>query len=147
LLTASSSLEVEKDKIDIGGHVQLAAAELAHAHNRKLGPPAALRHPRLKKRERGIDGDFRQRGHRPAHFVEGGGARKIASHRAQEHALAQRPQRGMQRALVYAAALAQERLQSLRASSPRLSPAPALRATRARRNELPGVAGKFRAGP
>ncbi len=62
-------LRIEKNEIDVGGHVQLAAAELPHAHYRELGP-AALRDPRLEKRERGIDGDFGERGHRPAHFVE-----------------------------------------------------------------------------
>src|SRR5205814_9583916 len=82
-------LGVEKDEIDVGGHIQLAAAELAHADDRELGPPAAPGHPRLEKRERLTDRDFRQHGHRPADFVEGGGTRKIAGHRAQQDALAQ----------------------------------------------------------
>ena len=63
--------------------------ELGHADARELGPLAAPGHPRLEKRERLTDRDFRQHGHRPADFVEGGGTRKIAGHRAQQDALAQ----------------------------------------------------------
>src|SRR5207249_9745568 len=53
--------------------------------------------PRLEKRKRHFDGDFGERGHRSAHFLEASPARKIASHRAQEHALAQPSQRRMKR--------------------------------------------------
>ena len=134
---------IEKNEIDVGGHVQLAAAELPHAHYRELGPPAALGHLRLEIRKHRIDGDFGERGHRPAHFVETSVSRKIAGHRTQEHALAQHPQSRMQDAFVRGAALAQERLH--RFARPARVPRPFqfLAQLRPRRDELLGVAGIF----
>ena len=128
-------LGIEKDEIDVGGHVELAAAELAHADHDKVLMP--------KMRKRRVDGDFGERGHRPAHFVEAGRARKIASHRAQEHALAQDPQSGMQCAFVPTAALAQKRLHRFARPARIFRPLQLFAKLGSRSDDLPGGAGIF----
>jgi len=141
---------IKENQIDIGGDVELAAAELSHADHDEVSMPASrdrsarrLCEPRPEIRKRRIDGDFSERGHRAAHFVQPGVPGEIARHRAQQHALAQPPQRRMQRALVPGTLLAQE------APHPFARPARVIRALQLfaqlgpRRDELPGVAGIF----
>ena len=72
---------VQKHEVDIGGDVQLAAAELAHADDHQaLGAEPA---------QRGRNLELRKIAHRAANFVQICPPRQVARHDAQQDALPQ----------------------------------------------------------
>ena len=104
---------VQENQVDIGGDIEFAAAELAHAdHDQVLAtgcevPAAGNRHLQRRHAQRGfqfgadggqarIDGHFGQRRHDAAHFSKAGESRQVALHDAQHHAGPQLPQRAAQ---------------------------------------------------
>ena len=100
-------LGIDQDEVDVGGDVELAAAELAHAHHDQplraalAERPAELRFElALEQRLHRIDANVGERGHGGADFAEVGAARKIARHGAQEHAAAQPAQARAQSAFL-----------------------------------------------
>jgi hypothetical protein len=66
---------VEENEIDVGGYVQLPAAQLAHAD-----------HQQLFISQGSLDRNFREIGHRRAHLLEARRAGKVARHHAEQYA-------------------------------------------------------------
>jgi len=75
---------VGEDEVDVGGDVELAAAELAHGHDHQVW----LAHPLERRR----DLELREVAHRPADFLERGPAFEVARHDPQQYPLAQSAQ-------------------------------------------------------
>ena len=100
-------LLIDEDQIDIRRHIQLAAAELAHANDAEREPlavgRAGLAVKRLqigrKHRERALHGRFGEISHRAGHFGDVGLGAEIALHHRAEHLRAQAAQREAQRIL------------------------------------------------
>ena len=99
---------IGEDEIDIGGDVELAAAELAHADDDQLlGDPVEVAGLAVERGEGGVvDGDRRpdggvgQHGHVFAHFGKAGATGEIARERVQHGAPAQGAQRRGERRAV-----------------------------------------------
>ena len=98
---------IDEDEIDVGGDVELAAAELAHPdHDELLRGAVLVARLAVHRGERRVV--QRQRPRRSAtsasvvmfgaDLVEIGAAGEVAGERVQQHAAAQRAQRGGQRA-------------------------------------------------
>ena len=105
---ASAPSWVEEDQVDVGGDVQLAAAELAH----RRPPPARVApvHPALR-RSAARPGRSSSRRLRSRSALPG----QVARHDAQQHALAQAAQPALERGLVVARAPCQRRRHARRA--------------------------------
>ena len=82
---------MDEHEIDVGGHVELAAAELAHGDD-----------DQVLLLQRGCDAELREVAHRAAHLVEVGEAGEIARHDPQQHALRRRRSRRMSAGFVVA---------------------------------------------
>jgi hypothetical protein len=101
-------LFIDEDQVDVRRRVQFPPAELAHPDDAERQPfavgPARLAEERLQirreHRERALDRDFREVGHRAGHFGNVGEAREIAFHHRAENFGTQAPQRGLERGLV-----------------------------------------------
>ena len=97
---------VDEDQVHVGRHVELAAAELAHAdHDEILRPPALVARlavgvgqDAVVQRDGGTQRDFRQPRHVAADLGEIGAPREVARERVQEHAATQLAQSGGKRA-------------------------------------------------
>ena len=94
-------LGIHEHEVDVGRHVELAAAQLAHADDDQLLPMAGLGpHRRAVDRierpgmhaKRFAQGGIGKHGHGRADLGQRCAAREVAQHRVQEHALAQAPQ-------------------------------------------------------
>ena len=102
-------LGIDEHEVDVGRHVELAAAELAHADHVQLLRQAAVfshrlpvfrRQPALEVCDRGRDCDVGERGDRSDDFVQRRQSAQIARDYPQHHALAQVPQRALERRFV-----------------------------------------------
>ena len=109
-------VRVGEHEIDVGGDVQLAAAELAHPDDQQvLGARRARRcavlrfHPRPVRAERRVERDLGEVGHRAGDLRERRESREVARRDAQHHPCAQLAQRGAERRRVERIACRQER--------------------------------------
>jgi len=93
---------MEENQVDIGGHIQFTAAELAHADHDQVGD--------LEPGERGRDRRLGKVADRLADFLERGAATEVARHLAQDHALAELTQSSLERAFVLARRTLQRRV-------------------------------------
>jgi hypothetical protein len=93
---------VDVDQVDVAGHVELARAQLAHAHHPQLRTLAlrAQRRAVLRVQQRlgvaagGVQGDFGQLGDSLGHHLQRGLAITVQAHQALHHQLAQGAQGG-----------------------------------------------------
>ncbi len=109
-------VRVDEHEIDVGGDVQLAAAELAHPDDQQiLGARRTRRravlgvHPRPVRGERRGERDLGEVGHGAGDLGERREAREVARRGAQHHPRAQFAQRGAERRRVERLARRQER--------------------------------------
>jgi hypothetical protein len=100
-----SIFRVHEHQIDVGGHIELRPAELAHGHDDKPLGAAALAADRLAEGLRealvvngdgDVDRDLREARHRRAHLRQVSAPREVAQERAEHHPLAQPAQLGCQ---------------------------------------------------
>ena len=94
----AGTVRIDEHQVHVGGDVELAAAELAHADHDQLARGRAA--VDLGPGERAADLGVGERAHRAADLGEFCRAREVARHHAQEHAPAQPPQACLERALV-----------------------------------------------
>ena len=86
---------MHEHQVDVGGHIQLAPAQLAHRDHDQL----ALLEPLERRAQAGV-GEI---AHRGADFRQVRRAFEIPRQRAQQHALAQAPQAALERGFVVGA--------------------------------------------
>jgi len=77
---------MHQHEVDVGGHVELAASELAHRDDDEL-----------RVGQRRGDAELGEVAHRAAHLLEAGEPAQVAGHDPQQHALAQAAQPAHQR--------------------------------------------------
>jgi len=95
---------IGEDQVDVGRHVELPAAQLAHADDdQRLGCAvgaaglAVRRHQvRVVQRQRGAERDLGQPGHRGADFGQVGASGEVAREGVQQHAAAKPAQGGIE---------------------------------------------------
>ena len=93
-------LGIDEDEIDVGGDVEFAAAQLAHADHHQFLAFARFRARHAQRLlqllhdagESAFDGDFGQQGHGRADFSQAGAASQVALHQREQYPLAQAPQ-------------------------------------------------------
>ncbi len=95
----------DEDQVEVGGHVQLVAAGLAHSDREQvLGPALAVQRPAVPGEQRGRRVAHRvagrhagEGGHRTADLVEAGGAAHVALDQAEHQPLPRPAQGGLDR--------------------------------------------------
>ena len=93
---------IDKNQVDVGGHVELATAELAHAHDQHARARIAdlCAHGSVAYPQRGRNRHLGQGGHGARHLGEVGESAEVAQRQAQHHPLAQAAQGCGQRCFV-----------------------------------------------
>ena len=85
---------MQQDEIDVGGDVELAAAELAHADHHQLRS--------VEPFQRAGDGQLGEVAHRGADLLQRGAGHQVARHDAEKYPLAKTPQAALECRLVVA---------------------------------------------